>query len=226
MKRATFKIRRRVITTFLFCVLSVLIFAVFSYQIHREIGHRLKLVELTDDLFHNILEARRFEKNFFLYKQPASLNEVMSYVQRVEDLYQAHEPEILRLKRGPLDQEFYRILESYKQLWQQIGAKIQQHPPAAGLPDLSHWEDPLRNLGQNLVEMTERWEKEERALIDRLSQRAMYLFFVSVLVFVALGILVAFYLARLLVRPMVRMQQAMEKIAHGDYTPIPEPECR
>jgi signal transduction histidine kinase len=226
MKRTTFKIRRRVITTFLFCVLSVLIFAVFSFQVHREIGHRLRLLELTDDLFHNILEARRFEKNFFLYKQPGSLSEAFSHVQRVEELYRGHEQEILRLKSDPRDPEFRRTLLRYKEVLLQIESLFQQPVSERGSQNFLRLEESLRNQGQGLVEMTERWEKAERAQIDRLFQRAMYLFFVSVLVFLALGILVAFYLARLLVRPLFQMQQALEKIAHGDFTAIPEPECR
>ncbi len=80
----------------------------------------------------------------------------------------------------------------------------------------------MRNLGQNLVEITGRWEKEERVQIDHLFQRALYLFLISIIIFLGLGCLVAFYLARLLVRPMDQMQAAMAKIAHGDYTPIPE----
>lgn len=226
MQQATYKIRRRVITTFLFCVLSVLIFAVFSFQVHREIGHRLRLLELTDDLFHNILEARRFEKNFFLYKQPDSLSEAFSHVQRVEELYREHEQEILRLKSDPRDPEFRRTLLRYKEVLLQIESLFQQPVSERGSQNFLRLEESLRNQGQGLVEMTERWERTERAQIDRLFQRAMYLFFVSVLVFLALGILVAFYLARLLVRPLFQMQQAMEKIAHGDFTPIPEPECR
>ncbi len=226
MKQTTFKIRRRVIATFLFCVLSVLIFAVFSFQVHREIGHRLKLLELTDDLFHNILEARRFEKNFFLYKQPGSLSEAFSHVQRVEELYRGHEQEILRLKSDPRDPQFRRTLLRYKEVLLQIESLFQQPVSERGSQNFLRLEESLRNQGQGLVEMTERWEKTERAQIDRLFQRAMYLFFVSVLVFLALGILVAFYLARLLVRPLFQMQQALEKIAHGDFTPIPEPECR
>jgi two-component system NtrC family sensor kinase len=93
-------------------------------------------------------------------------------------------------------------------------------------PDFSHLVESMRNLGQNLVETTGRWEKEERIQIDRLFQRAMYLFFISILVFLGLGILVAFYLAWVLVRPMMQMQQAMERITHGDFTPLPEPEGR
>lgn len=225
MKKTTFKIRRRVISLFLFSVMSVVIFAGFSYQIHQDIGRRLRLVELTDDLFHNILEARRFEKNFLLYKQSASLLEALSYVQRVEELYRSHETEILRLKRGPGDPEFFRIVMAYKAVLIKIQTMIGPHGPE-GSPDFPHLEESMRNLGQNLVEMTERWEKEERGRIDLLFQRAMYLFLMSILVFLVLGILLAFYLARLLVRPMVQMQHAMEKIAHGDFSPIPEPQSR
>lgn len=221
MKKTTFKIRRRVITLFLFCVMSVVIFAGFSFQIHRDIGRRLRLLELTGDLFSNILEARRFEKNFLLYKQPASLQEALAFVERVENLYSTHEAEILLLKRGPQDPEFSRTLTAYKNTLVQIRTLIQ--PGAQGEPSIfPQLEESLRNLGQKLVEITERWDKEERVQIDRLFQRALYLFLVSIVIFIGLGILVAFYLARLLVRPLYQMQAAMEKIAHGDYTPIPE----
>ena len=221
MKKTTFKIRRRVITLFLFCVMSVVIFAGFSFQIHRDIGRRLRLLELTGDLFSNILEARRFEKNFLLYKQPANLKEALAFVERVEQLYSSHEKEILRLKRGPRDPEFKRTLTAYKD----VLTRMQAMAPAgaqAETPNFAALEESMRNLGQNLVEITERWEKEERVQIDHLFQRALYLFLISIIIFLGLGCLVAFYLARLLVRPMGQMQAALEKIAHGDYTPIPE----
>ena len=84
-------------------------------------------------------------------------------------------------------------------------------------------EESLRHQGQELLNITENWEKEERLQIDRLFQRAMILFIISVVVFLALGIVVAFYLSRMLVQPLFQMQQAMDKIAHGDFTPLPEP---
>ncbi len=221
MQKTSFKIRQRVITLFLFCVMSVVVFAGFSFQIHRDIGRRLRLLELTGDLFSNILEARRFEKNFLLYKQPASLSEALSFVGRVQELYNSHEEEILRLKRGPGDPEFSRTLMAYQQVLTKAQAQIQPQAQGAPLP-FPHLEESMRNLGPKLVEITELWQKEERLQIDLLFQRALYLFLISIFIFLILGILVAFYLARLLVRPMTRMQAAMEKIAHGDFTPIPE----
>jgi two-component system, NtrC family, sensor kinase len=226
MKKTTYKIRRRVISLFLFCLMSVVIFAGFSFQIHRDIGRRLRLLEMTGDMFSNILEARRFEKNFLLYKQPASLAEALSYVERVTETYKTHEGEILRIKRDARDMRFGRTLNSYRDALVKLQSLVGPGGSGPGSPDLSQLEESLRNLGQSLVEITERWDKEERVQIDLLFQRAMYLFFISILVFLALGTLAAFYLAWVLVRPMMQMQQAMERISHGDFSPLPEPEGR
>ena len=219
MQKISFKIRRKIIGTFMFCVLSVLIFAVFSFRIHQEIGHRLRLMELADDLFHDIQEIRRYEKNFFLFKEAASLAEAITYVKRVEELSSAHEKEILRLQMGLKYSEFKETLNTYKD----IIVKIEAGKEASRSLVL---EESLRNLGHKLVEVSEGWAKEERRKIDRLFQQAMYLFFLSVLVFLVLGISLAFYIARWLVRPLVQMQEAMAKIAHGDFTTLPEPESR
>jgi two-component system NtrC family sensor kinase len=223
MQKATFKIRRKIIIAFLFSLLSVLIFSVFSFQVHREIGHRLRLLELTDDLFQTILELRRVEKNFFLYRQVASLSEAETYLAHAQDIYQSHESEIVRLKRHPQQPGFIRSLDRYKEILAEIRIKAPEPGMALENQTFAPLEDALRRQGQELLNITEKWEKEERLQIDRLFQRAMILFIISVVVFLALGIVVAFYLSRMLVQPLVQMQQAMDKIAHGDFTPLPEP---
>lgn len=222
MKKATFKIRRKIIIAFLFSLLSVLIFSIFSFQVHREIGHRLRLLELTDDLFQTILELRRVEKNFFLYRQVASLSEAETYLAHARDIYQSHETEILRLKKHQ-QPGFIRSLDRYKEILAEIKAMAPEKGSALENQKFAPLEEDLRRLGQELLNITEKWEKEERLQIDRLFQRAMILFIISVVVFLALGIVVAFYLSRMLVQPLVQMQQAMDKIAHGDFTPLPEP---
>ena len=224
MQKATFKIRRKIILAFLFSLLSVLIFSVFSFQVHREIGHRLRLLELTDDLFQTILELRRVEKNFFLYRQVASLNEAETYLTHAQDIYHSHESEVLRWKTHPEQNEFSHSLANYKEILVQIKAKAPREGVALENQTFTPLEESLRRQGQELLNITEKWEKEERRQIDRLFQRAMMLFIISVVVFLALGIVVAFYLSRMLVQPLFQMQQAMDKIAHGDFTPLPEPE--
>ncbi len=222
MKKTTYKIRRIILLAFLFSVLAVLVFAVFSFQVHREIGHRLRLLELTGDLFQSLLETRRFEKNFFLYHQPASIEEAGHYTGHVLELYLSHEAEILQLKKDPQAPEFHKTLMRYHEVLARIETDLQA--PAAGSRNFAAEEEETRSLGQKLLNITESWEKEERLDIDHLFKRAMGLFIGSVSVFLALGVLVAFYLTRMLVQPLFQMQHAMDKIAHGDFAPIAQPE--
>jgi len=226
MKQTTFRIRRRIIQAFLFCVLGVLIFAGLSFQTHREIGRRLKLVELADDLVNNILEIRRFEKNFFLYRKPDSLKEARAYLQRADQLCCSQETGILKLTRGTQLEEFHQTLQQYQETFKKIEALLPDTANGTHSPKFLPLEESLRNLGQELLSMAERWVRDERIAIDRLFLQAMYLFVASMVVFVVLGVLVAWYISRLLVRPLFQMQQYMQKIAHGDYTPIPESECK
>ena len=113
MKITTFRIRRRIIQAFLFCVLAIVIFAGLSFQAHREMGRHLKLVERADDLVNNILEIRRFEKNFFLYQKPGSLQEARSYLKRVEEICCSRDDEILKQQKGLQYVEFEKTLKEY-----------------------------------------------------------------------------------------------------------------
>jgi nitrate/nitrite-specific signal transduction histidine kinase len=220
MQKATFKIRRKIIVAFLFSLLSVLIFSMFSFQVHREIGHRLRLLELTDDLFQTILELRRVEKNFFLYRQVASLNEAETYLAHARNIYQSHESEILRLKKHLQQPEFVRSLDRYRE----ILAEIRAVEPKPGTNLENQKFVPLEEALRRQVRITEYYEKwGKKSVPDRSPvSTAVILFIISVVVFLALGIVVAFYLSRMLVQPLVQMQQAMDKIAHGDFTPLPE----
>ena len=220
MKKTTFKIRRKIILAFLFCFLSVLVFAILSFQIHREIGYRLRLVEVADDLNNNILEVRRFEKNFFLHKDYNSLIQAMAYADRVEALYLRNESHILRLTKDAKGSPFLDIVSRYKETLKKIQSDLEQN--AGTEPShLAEWEESLRITGQNLLEMAGAWARTDRARIERLFQWALLLFIISMLFFGAVGVFVAFYISRLLTRPLIQMQQAMEKIAKGDFTPIP-----
>jgi signal transduction histidine kinase len=216
MKKAGFKIRRKIILAFIFCFLSVLLFAIFSFESQREIGRRLRLVEVADDLVNNLLEVRRFEKNFFLYKQPASLHEALIHVDRVEALYLRHEPAILNLSKDKKEPVFY------KETLSELQANISKENRPIEQMDFSTPEESLRIIAQSLLDVAATWAKEERDRIDHLFRRALYLFIAALAFFVIIGIAVAFYISRLFTTPLVRMQQAMEKIAMGDFTPIPE----
>jgi two-component system, NtrC family, sensor kinase len=222
MKKITFKIQRKIIRAFLFCFLSVFVFAILGFQVHREIGYRLRVVEVADDLVNNILEVRRFEKNFFLYKQRSSLEEALSYSSRVEKLYLRHEEDIQRLTKEGKRDPFLKTLARYNETLSGIQTRMSEPAPGGERSYVTGPEESLRIIGQELLDMAAGWAKEERSKIDALFRRALYLFVISMGFFAGMAILVTNYISGLFTGPLIRMQHAMEKIAEGDFTPIPE----
>ncbi len=120
MKKVTFKIRRKIILAFLFV----------SYRFSFSLSSALRSTGrsgidcgwwVADDLVNNILEVRRFEKNFFLYKHRSSLDEALSYADRVETLCLRHEEDLLKLTKEGQSAPFLKVLARYKRPCQGSG---------------------------------------------------------------------------------------------------------
>ena len=164
------------------------------------------------------------KRNFLLYKQMHSLSEAMSYADRVQSLYAAHEGDILRLTRGPHEPSFPKTLGRYRQTLEQIRDALSKPRTDAAPMDSAGQEESLRSTGQELLEIAGHWAKQERARIEALFRRALLLFVISMGCFCVIGVAVTVYISRLITGPLIQMQQAMEKIADGDFTPIPTEE--
>ena len=141
----------------------------------------------------------------------------------MRDLYLKHETDILRLTKDK-GSPFLKTLARYKETLSQVRSSLGEAQRADVQPDVSKSEESLRSIGQELLDMTGTMARQERRTIDGLFRRALYLFVCSMAFFGVLGLFVAFYISLSLTRPLIQMQQAMEKIALGDFTPIPESE--
>ncbi len=79
-KIGNMKIRERLLLGFWMYVLIFVVCGFFAYKDLRKISARLNLVEISDDITNTILEVRRYEKNYLLYKDDGSLSEVQKYL--------------------------------------------------------------------------------------------------------------------------------------------------
>jgi two-component system NtrC family sensor kinase len=55
-----------------------------NYYKHYVLNQKLQILEKKDDLFNTILEARRYEKNYFLYMGTENLEDSLAYVHLAE----------------------------------------------------------------------------------------------------------------------------------------------
>ena len=70
------KIRDKLLLGFGLYILISLIFGSFAYRALRMISTKLVLVETADDITNAVLEARRHEKNYLLYRDKKNLAEI------------------------------------------------------------------------------------------------------------------------------------------------------
>ena len=74
------KIRDKLFLGFSLYILLAGILGFFGYKDLRTITRRLMLVEVADDITNAILEVRRYEKNYLLYRDEKSLGELREYL--------------------------------------------------------------------------------------------------------------------------------------------------
>jgi signal transduction histidine kinase len=77
------RIRARLLFGFGFYVLFALVLGIFSYGVLRTVTSRLAIVENADDLTNTMLEVRRYEKNFLLFKDEESSRSIKAYLGRL-----------------------------------------------------------------------------------------------------------------------------------------------
>ncbi len=89
------KIRDKLFLGFGLYILLAVILGSFAYKELRTIGTRLVLVETADDITNTILEVRRYEKNFLLFKDAKSQEELQKYLGTLNNSIAAIQAEIV-----------------------------------------------------------------------------------------------------------------------------------
>ena len=79
-------IKGKIFILFAVTFLSIGVLAGLNYWSLSTVSQRLLLGEKYDDLLNNILEVRRYEKNYFFYNDAKSLSEGIVYLERINAL--------------------------------------------------------------------------------------------------------------------------------------------
>jgi len=74
------KIRDKLFLGFGLYIFLAVVFGLFAYKDLRTISTHLLHVETSDDITNTLLEVRRYEKNYILFKDQASLDEIRKYL--------------------------------------------------------------------------------------------------------------------------------------------------
>ncbi|MFA6498505.1 MAG: hypothetical protein WCV64_04130, partial [Desulfurivibrionaceae bacterium] len=153
-------IRKKI--TFGFYLLLILMVgsAVLTYGIVKRVEDQVAFGEVVEDFFNTILEVRRFEKNYFLYRQEKDFQENQLYWAKIRDLFE-NNTAALRLVVSALElEQLGRVIEAYNGHMSQLHAYYLEVAKGADFPGMGRHqeklEDQLRSSGKELTEFGER----------------------------------------------------------------------
>jgi len=202
----------------------VLFFAVYSlfigvatvlYYVNiLAIDKKLVTMEKFDDLGNNILELRRYEKNFIYYKDVSTQNEIGTYLSKIdsaavnlgEDIQRVLSEDLYRAFRKNLTQ-YEGVLEKQMQLVKAGGQRIDVQS--------------IRVSGKVLVDFSHTLIQAKRQRIKKALRRMLTIPVALLASFAAFFIMTFHLVVKGILNPLRVIQRATRDVVKGTFTPIP-----
>jgi two-component system NtrC family sensor kinase len=215
-ERPRVSLRFRIALVFVICAIFITGITVGSMVMLSRFQTKMQFLEAADECALEMQEARRYEKNFFLYG--TTLSDALDHAYRADRLLEANLGNVAEVigqetARSWLDnlRHYERLLEDLARVAAQPGFDERQRQEA---------EASLRRFGGAILDEASGMIAKERQSMNAMIRAAMigaggFLGFM-----VLLMALLADHLARQVLRPIGRFIHYVERIAQGDLSPI------
>lgn len=192
--------------------------SLFAFVELRLIEEKVLAGERISEFFDTALEIRRFEKNYFLYHQPADATENADYVARAQRLLQENFSDFSSLTEATRVAVLRDTLGRYSSLMTRY-----VRLPVAGAAQSEELESLIRIAGKEVVTIAEEIARAERKRLQSSLERHRNSLIVSIVVLFLLVIAIGQVLSRMVARPLKHMEESMEAVANGrrDQIDIP-----
>ena len=201
-------IKGKIVAVFSVAFLSIAALTALNLWNLSTLKERMLLGERYDDLLNNILEMRRFEKNFLIYGDHQSLQESKIYLERIDTLVHDLASDLPQLIGEKAFLAFQANLRNYQQVIEPLSAGDWASP------------EPLRNLGKILTDDADHFREIKRKRIHAAILRTSALPFAFFVILISLMFLVAWLISHGLLRPLDVVMETTRLVGRGDFSPI------
>jgi signal transduction histidine kinase len=217
LKRPSFSVRTRLTLIFLIFFLVVAGVSLTTIYMLSDINDRVALVTLADRFANEIQEARRSEKNFFLYG--SDLSEVLQHVSRADALLAQASSELGHVVGTQEIDSIYYYLNQYRSVVDTL--RVREANPAYGsTEDFQMMAETLRTYGTRMLALSLDISRAEQRQIASAMERARRIDLALLVVLLLLSIFVATHMYRHIIARLNRLMAAIQRFAAGDFLPI------
>ena len=207
-------IRGQIMTAFLSCFVFMGIIIALNYHNFQSLSRSMQFFEIAEELNKNLLEMRRYEKNYFLYRQGFNYEENVTYANQLTLTLQREHPSLVEAIGQRNYDHFVEYVNDY------AGLMARLHQSVCETENCVPLQEKIRGVGQNLMVLADQLVTNERLTISRLLQHMIPLPLISLLFLLILLAFVIFYIGEKVIRPLARITRESEAVAQGKFQRI------
>jgi two-component system NtrC family sensor kinase len=215
-ERPRVTLRFRITLVFVICAVFITGITAGSMAMLSRFQIKLHFLEAADDCAFEMQEARRYEKNFFLYG--TTLSDALDHAYRADRLLQANLADIAGVIGQPAARAWLDNLHRYEGLLEELAQATAR--PGFDAAQKHQAEVNLRRFGGAILDDASATIVKERQSMNGMIRAAMVGAGGFLAFMVLLMVLLADQLARQVIRPIGRFIHYVERIAEGDLSPI------
>jgi len=225
------KIREKLFLGFGLYLLFAVAFGALAYKDLNMISTHLLHLETADDIMNTLLEVRRYEKNYLLYGDTGSLEEIRMYLTVLKEAVAKIRDEMAR----NIGEEYVaKMMRSIAEYEDRIGSleKVRsdrerlRRAGSGGTDErrlaLQQEEkakvEQLRTVAREIQVYVAENAHSERSDIDRILKASSILLVITLGLIVVLGSIINSKLARSIVTPIGNLERITKKITRGDFS--------
>ena len=211
-------IRQKIFLAFaIFMVISGLIW-MRSYHSQYILNQKIQIIERKYELFNTILEARRYEKNYFLTFDRKNIDQTLNYVNTAENSLRSILTKYGKYTLAKNLDERITELEEYKDAL----VNLLKPKKTGGLAVPEDSIQLIQKQGRKITSELEKIVKKESKFTRDLIGKSKTIHLIALVPVFILSILVALFLIFNVDRPLRTIGNAIIKISRGDFQNIPE----
>jgi two-component system NtrC family sensor kinase len=219
MARPSFSIRLRIILAFLLIFCFTVGITIGSIVFISRLNAKFEFFTYAENFASKVQEARRYEKNFFLYGSKSDLYDALGSIHSASSLLAGAQEEIRSIVKRTDFKLLTEDLGNYEQLLNQLTTKFSAPGPQKNPRD-ADLENLLRLHGHRILSLaSDLVNRERQKVITAIRTYMLTAIFLMGINFLVM-IWVATELTRQILQPLGRAVNYTQRFAAGDFTPI------
>ena len=215
--RPRISIRLRIVSGFLLSFILTCGITIAAIVFISNIAKRQQLLEKAGNFEFEIQQARRFEKNWFLYG--TNLYDALDNIQNAENILNGSKSDIQTIVGEHALQEMSHALKRYKETLAKLGALAKSSDSSAATQRLA-LESELRHFGAEIVADASNIVNQERLRIHTWLSTSRVIAVAALLLILISVAFIALFITRQIIRPFGRFENYTSRIAGGDFSLI------